>query len=123
MSRTNSLRKLLTKMLKTVCENVYYEVADEEKMYPHIVFSISSIDLGNMERKDYIAEIEIWDKSMSAVKTEELKDKVEDLFNAENAPQDDILPTFFLVNSKKVNDDDKEIRHRLVEVQIQNYER
>lgn len=123
MARTNDLRKLITKKLKTVCDKVYYKVADEDAMYPHIVFNARDIDLGDRSRKDYVVEIDIWDKSKSAFNIEDLADNVEDLFNAENVPQEHILPTFFLLERKNVQDEDKTIHHVVITVQTQMYER
>lgn len=123
MSKTNDLRKLVQSRLKTVCNNVFYEVADKESLYPHIVFSIDSIDLGDFARNDLIIEMDIWDKSTSARAIEDLADDVEELFNNANVPQETILPTFFLIDRKTILDPDKTIRHRIVRVQVQNYER
>lgn len=123
MSRTNDLRKLMMTMLKEVCNSVYCENADKDEIYPHIVYTISNINLGDLVRNDYIADIDIWDRSESLLQIEELKDKVEDMFRNKNMPCDTILPTFYLVDSIKVNDEDKMIRHRRIRVQIQNYER
>lgn len=123
MSRTNDLRKLIKGRLNTVCRNVFFEHADDDKMYPHIVFSYDHIDTGDASRHDMILTIDIWDRSNSAAAIENLADAIENLFNTENLPQDTILPTFFLLDRKPVPDEDKKIRHRLIRVQVQNYER
>ena len=123
MSRTNDLRKLIKGRLDKVCSNVSFEQASDDKMYPHIVFTYDYIDMGNINRNDMMVDIDIWDKSDSAAAIEDLADRVEDLFNAQNIPQDTILPTFYLVDRKIVPDEDKKIRHRLIRVQVQNYER
>lgn len=123
MSKTNDIRKLVQSKLKTVFNHVYYENADENTMYPHCVFSFSSIDLGDLSRDDLILNVDVWDRSTSAFMIEDLCDDVEALFNCQNMPQDTILPTFFRINRVPVNDEDKKIRHRLLKFQIQNYER
>ena len=123
MTSTNNLRKLIVTMLKEVCNTVYCEVAENDEIYPRIVYSVSRIDLGDLVRKDYVLDIDIWDKSESSYKVEEIKDKVEDLFNGANKPCERILPTFYLIGSNRVPDEDKLIKHRVVKVQIQNYER
>ena len=52
-----------------------------------------------------------------------LADSVEDLFHTENLPQENVLPTFYKIDRKSVDDPDKSIKHRLVRFQIQNYVR
>lgn len=123
MSRTNDLKKLIKSQLEKVCENVYHEKADEKKLYPHIVFSIESIDTGDLHRKDYIINIDIWDKSDKTVLIDDLADDVEYLFHAVNLPQGNILPTCFTIDRKRLEDEDKEIKHRLIRLQVQNYTR
>lgn len=125
--KTNSIRKLVTSRLETVCGNVYFRVADKDAMYPHIVFSLRSIDLGDIHRDDLMLEIDIWHKRTAGgteiAEIEDLTDLVEGLFHCENLPQEDILPTFFRVSRNLVEDDDKNIEHRVLQIQIQNYER
>ena len=110
-------------MLKTVCDNVYFENADDKKLYPHIVFSYGKIDTGDKNRSDLYIDVDIFDKSMSAKRIEDLSDEVENLFNSVNVPQSTILPTFYLDGRKIVPDEDKSIRHRLITIIAQNYER
>lgn len=123
MGKTNDLRKLIHENLKTVCKDVYFETAATDKLYPHIVFSLDFSDLGDLHRQDIVLNVDIWDRSDQAVDIENLTDAVETLFLNQNIPQDRILPTFFLTDRKAVPDEDKRIRHRLLRVQIQNYER
>lgn len=123
MSRTNDLRLLIKNMLETVCENTFFERADEDKMYPHIVFCYDFISTGDSHRHDATVDIDLWDRGTSAVRIEDMADAVEDLFNNQNKPQDTILPTFYLAGRKTVPDEDKTIKHRLIQVMVQNYER
>lgn len=123
MSRTNDLRNVIQSILKTVCENTYFEVASTSAMYPHIVYSYSDINSDSGSRHDMTVEIDIWDKGTDSAVIENLADRVEDLFNGVNDPQTNILPTFFLIDRKSIPDEDKKIKHRLVRVLVQNYER
>lgn len=124
MSKTNDLRKLVTEELKKVCSNVYYERADEEKLYPHIVFSFHDTSMPqDMWRDDVIMNVDVWDKGYSAIRVEDLCDEVEKALNGANKPQESILPTFFYVSKNTLEDEDKSIRHRVIKFQIQNYER
>lgn len=121
--RTNDIKKLVQTQLETLTENVYHEIANEKAVYPHIVFALRRIDLMDLSRQDYVLEINVWDRSKKTTNVDNLADLVEDLFQAENLPQDDILPTFYLMDRNTIEDEDKQIRHRQVRFQIQNYER
>lgn len=123
MGRTNSLRRVIAERLKTVCANVYYEMADERAMYPHIVFEFGDIDTGDQNRHDITVDVNIWDRSASAKRVEDMADGVEDVFKSVNLPQKDILPTCYLIGRQAVPDEDKSIRHRLIRMVVQNYER
>ena len=122
-TRTNDLKKLITQKLKTLTNNVFYEQATDNALYPHLVFSFRTIDLGDLSRQDYILEVDVWDKGTSTVQVDELSDQVEDLLHTENLPQENILPTFYTIDRKSVLDSDKSIKHRLIRFQIQNYVR
>ena len=121
--RTNDLKLLVQTKLKTVTTKVYHEVADENAMYPHIVFNFRRIDLGDLSRQDYVLEVNVWDKSNSTQQVDNLADSVEKLLQAENLPQDHVLPTFYLIDRQSIWDEDKTIRHRRIQFQVQNYER
>lgn len=103
-------------------KEVYYEIASDDKMYPHIVFSFDTINTGDLYRHDLSLIIDIYDKADSAYLIEQIADDVEDMFNAENLPQDTVLPTFYLEARRQVPDEDKRIKHRQIEVTVQNYE-
>lgn len=122
-TRTNNLNKLIQTKLKTLTTNVYYEQANDNAMYPHIVFSYREVNLGDLSRQDYILEVDVWDKARSPYNVEELSDKVEDLLHCQNLPQDKILPTFYKIDRKSIIDPDKNIKHRQIRFQIQNYVR
>lgn len=125
--RTNELRKLVRWLIGQLkdehgIKEFYYELARDDKMYPHIVFSFDNINTGDLYRHDLSLVIDIYDKSDSAYLVEQIADDVEDMFNAINLPQDTILPTFYLEARRSVPDEDKKIRHRQIEVTVQNYE-
>lgn len=123
VTRTNDLKKLIQTKLKTLTTNVFFEQATDNALYPHIVFDFRTIDLGDLARQDYILEVDVWDKGTSTTKVDELSDKVEDLLQAKNLPQTNILPTFYKIDRRSIIDTDKSIKHRLIKFQIQNYER
>lgn len=121
--RTNDLKLLVQSKLKTVAANVYHEIANEKALYPHIVFSFRRLDLNDLSRQDYILEVDIWDKGDSSQRVDDLADSVENLLQAENLPQTNVLPTFYLIDRNNLPDENKEIKHRRIQFQIQNYER
>jgi hypothetical protein len=109
--------------LKTLTSNVYYEIAADNALYPHIVFSFKMINLGDLWRQDYTLDVDVWDKDQSTTRIDSLCDEIEKLLHMQNLPQTDILPTFYLIDRRSIIDEDKSIKHRLVRFQIQNYER
>lgn len=121
--RTNDLKKLVQTKLKTLTTNVYHEIADENAVYPHIVFTFRRIDLQDLSRQDYILEIDVWDKGSGTTTVDDLADSVENLLQGKNLPQNHVLPTFYLIDRRNILDEDKAIRHRQIQFQIQNYER
>ena len=123
VTRTNALKKMVQTKLKTLTSQVSFEIADDKALYPHIVFDFRRLDLGDLSRQDYILEVNIWDKGTSSVQVDELADNVENLLQAQNLPQDHVLPTFYLIDRQNIPDDDKAIKHRRIQFQIQNYER
>lgn len=121
-TKTNELKKLIQTKLKTLTSNVYFEIASDSALYPHVVFNFKTIDLGDLSRQDYTLDIDVWDKSKSTTAIDTLCDNIESLLQAQNLPQTTILPTFYLIDRKSVLDQDKDIKHRVIRFQIQNYE-
>lgn len=120
-TRTKDLIELIQTKLKTLANKVYYEQAEDGALYPHIVFEFKEVNLGDLSRQDYILEVNVWTKGYKSTEADELADKVEDLLQAANLPQTRILPTFYKIDRKSIIDQDKEIKHRMVRFQIQNY--
>lgn len=123
MARTNDLKKLIQEKLKTVTSDVYFQQARDNALYPHIVFNFRDINLGDLSRQDYVLEVDVWDKGTSTETVDSLADAVEDLLHTENLPQTNVLPTFYKIDRKSIIDSDKDIKHRLIRFQIQNYVR
>ncbi len=117
----NDLRELIYSKLTTVCSNVYYFLADEGAMYPHIVFNLSRQSKYDFARDDVTLDIDVFTKDEATAQT--YADTIEAMFNNLNDPQTDFLPTFFTERITQVAESDKDIRHKTIEVVIQNYER
>lgn len=120
--RTNDLKKLIQTKLKTKFDNVFFEQGQQDKMFPSAVFALRSVDLGDLARKDYILEVDVWTKGESTYTADNMTDTVCDLLQAENLPQTTILPVFYLIDSRSILDEDKEINHRLIRFQVQLYD-
>lgn len=130
MAKINDLRALIVAQLNTIkstygITDIFYQVAQDTAMFPHIVY-----DFGNMRalpegfaRRDIELYINVYDKQESTVLINNIADAVEELLEAQNLPQTDILPTFYYVNRKDLPDEDKAIKHIQIEFSIQNYER
>lgn len=122
MSKTNELVKLIKQLLIKYGLVVFYDEADEEVPYPYIVFSLTNYDSLTYPRDDIELLIDIWDKSESSYRVEEISDQIEKDFKILNKPTNKILPTFYSVYNKRIADEDKEIRRRQVKITIQCYE-
>lgn len=122
MSKTNELVKLIKQLLIKYGLVVFYDEADEEVPYPYIVFSLTNYDSLTYPRDDIELLIDIWDKSESSYRVEEVSDQIEKDFKILNKPTNKILPTFYSVYNKRIADEDKEIRRRQVKITIQCYE-
>ncbi len=123
MGKTNALRKQVTSLLKKVCKNCFYEHAIDKELYPHIVFSFATTDNSDTHMDKIYMDVDIWCKGDGAAEVEGLADDVEKIFRCLNNPEDEILPTYYTVDRRIVEDPDKTIRRRMIKVEIQNYER
>lgn len=121
--KTNSLRKLIKTQLATLPISVYYLNANNNAMYPHVVFSLTSVNTGDLSRSDYVLDIDLWFKGASSFDIEEMADEIEALLKMKNLPTSEILPTFIADSRKTVIDEDKNIKHILLSFTVQLYEK
>lgn len=120
MSKTNSLRKIIQSKIDSVV-SCYYRTADPDALFPHAVYDFENIDLGDINRDDLILIVDLWDKGSDTSGLEEMADQIEEMFNAANLPNEEVLPTFYRISRKPVDDEDKTIMRRQLKFQIQNY--
>ena len=121
MSKTNSLRKIIQSNLSTIIKS-FYRVADEKEQYPYVVYDFENIDLGDINRDDLILIIDLWGKGTDTTSIEETADHIEKMFNAANLPSNEVLPTFYRISRKPIDDEDKTLIHRQLKFQVQNYD-
>lgn len=119
--KTNALRKIIQSNIQSVVTS-YYRTADHDALYPHAVYDFENIDLGDIWRDDLILIIDIWDKGNDTTRIEDITDTIEAMFNAANLPNDEVLPTFYRIGRKPIDDEDKTIMHRQLKFQVQNYD-
>ena len=120
MSKTNALRKIIQSNINPVVKS-YYRIADAKADFPHAVYDFESIDLGDISRDDLILIIDIWGKGKDTSQIEEIADQIERMFNAANMPGEEVLPTFYRISRKPIDDEDKTLIRRQLKFQIQNY--
>lgn len=123
--RTNDLRKMIKTQLDTYNYQVYYRIATDNAMYPHIVFELSNMSqLGDdFNRYNYDLIIDIYDKNTSNVNSENLADNIIDLFKRFNHPTDVNYPTIYFESYAMYDDEDKTINHKQLRFEVQTYER
>ena len=121
MSKTNALRKIIQIKINSIVKS-FYRVADEKERYPYAVYDFENIDLGDINRDDLILIIDLWGKGKDTSSIEEMADRIEKTFNAANMPNDEVLPTFYRISRKPIDDEDKTLIRRQLKFQIQNYD-
>ena len=123
MSKTADLRQLIVAQLNTTTGATYYRNAPDNAAYPYKTFELSRINLGDLARDDIDLCVDIWDHAADSKAADLIADAIDELFNATNLPQDNILPTFFRDIRFPVDEDDKAIQHIQMHFTVQNYTR
>lgn len=120
MSKTKTLRKLITEKLLTVQGGVYHRIAPKDAAYPYKVFRLSDVSYTDA-RDDLELEVDIWDRSLDPKTAEDIADAIEDLFSDANLPAPPIYPTFFRDNRYTLDDPDKNLQHIQLRFLVQLY--
>lgn len=115
------LRKVIKAQLDTITGSgkTYYHRAEKGAIYPHKVFNVEDIDTNNAPRHDYVITVDVWTKDANTA--DDIADAVNDIFDNANLPNADILPTFYLVSTKPIADEDDTIERRQIKISCQNY--
>lgn len=121
MSKTNFLREIIQSKIDPIVKS-YYRFASSTNIFPHAVYDFESIDLLDINRDDLILIVDIWGKGKDTSQVEAITDQIEKLFNAANLPGEDVLPTFYRISRKPIDDEDKTMIHRQLKFQVQNYD-
>ncbi len=120
MSKTATLRKLVTTQLQTVRGGTYHRKAPDDAEYPYKTFTLTSVSFVDV-RDDFDLCVDIWHRG-DWKDVEEIADQIEKLFQNANLPQSTILPTFFRENRYNLEDPDKTLQHIQLRFLVQLYE-
>jgi len=130
MSKSNELRAMIVTKLNNIktqygINGIYYQIAQDEAMFPHIVFDLDRFTTlaDDRNRRDINLIIDVYDKGNNTQKVHNIADAVEDLLDQANVPGTNTLPTLFFNARRHLPDEDKLIKHIQLEFTIQNYER
>lgn len=114
---TLKLRAYIVSQLKTLCDNVYYELANST-VHPYIVYSLSSVKSEVM--RNYSLEVNIYDKSSDTSTIENLADDVENLFDG-ITHNDEFQQIYTSVNTRNNIDDGDGIKRRRILIDLRYY--
>lgn len=121
----NDLRTLIDARLNSIktehgIKEIGYRLASDQKLFPHVVWEITTITPNDMGRSDILLDFDVWGKEEGPVFN--IMDAIKDLFMFRNDPTESILPTFYEMSEGTVEDPDKTLVHGVVRLQCQVYE-
>lgn len=124
MIDTIELQKQIRLFLLTKCDRVFKEEADDNAMFPYVVFSLGT-GIPNEERMDFYLDIDVWDNKQDTTNLETLANNIIGDGNKLNATGLDHktinAATFYLENRNVIKDPDARIKRRLLRFIIQTY--
>lgn len=130
MLMTNDLRLLIDQQLNSIkteygIADIGYRRASDQKVYPHVVWDITTTQPMDMGRTDYMLDFHIWGREETVVFN--IMDAIRDLLMFKNLPTteltEDILPTFYDMSGGTVDDPDKTLVHAVIRFQCQVYKK
>lgn len=107
------MKKKITSLLREVTPNVYSERADDNALYPYIVFSFPSISHQEGLFKGYL-DVDIWDKNSSSATVDELSDEVMKALDRYRYIDGGVEMTLYLYTVLTVESEDKNLRRKTV---------
>lgn len=126
MLMTNDLRILIDQWLNSIkteygIADIGYRRASNQKVYPHVVWDITTTQPMDMGREDYMLDFHIWGKEEDSVFN--IMDAIRDILSFYNWPYEGILPTFYEMSGGTVEDPDKTLVHAVIRFQCQVYKK
>lgn len=119
--QTNKLKAIVDGILRTTCDRVYHQLADEDALYPHVVYDIRRVEVGDLYRRDYIIEAHAWANDEDRMQAADIADRIEAAFDQLNTPEDGCFPTFYLYTRANAIEEDKALTHEVVQITAQTY--
>lgn len=121
----NDLRRLIELRLNSIkteygIKEIGYRLASDQKAFPHVVWTITTITPTDMGRSDVLLDFHVWGREEAVVFT--IMDAIRDLLMFRNDPQETILPTFYDMSEGTIDDPDRTLIHGVVRMQCQVYE-
>ncbi len=121
MSKTIELREELTRIFKTLIEEVHYEVVPDDSPYPYLSYKLDEI------RSEYgksfiIAEVNILDYGTETRIVEALADKIQERLHKYYFINDNIQFSSYKLVRNIVEEEDKKIRRRRLTFEVQLFE-
>ena len=126
MLMTNDLRILIDQWLNSIkteygIADIGYRRASDQKVYPHVVWDITTTQPMDMGRTDYMLDFHIWGREETVVFN--IMDAIRDILSFYNWPYEGILPTFYEMSGGTVEDPDKTLVHAVIRFQCQVYKK
>ena len=126
MLMTNDLRILIDQWLNSIkteygIADIGYRRASDQKVYPHVVWDITTTQPMDMGRTDYMLDFHIWGREETVVFN--IMDAIRDILSFYNWPYEGILPTFYEMSGGTVEDPDKTLVHAVIRFQCQDYKK
>lgn len=122
-TNTQALRKVIVRALKRVEElngRVYYAIAPADRIYPYCVFRLKYDDSAR-PAESWNLHVEVFDNEDTADRIDIISDQIMGYLDAQNLPNNEILPTFYLIDRDENKDTEKRIEIRDLRFMINNY--
>jgi len=117
-TRTENLKKCITKKLKQCCSNVFYRNTTDESPYPYIEYELNYIKSESLYQ--YFLTINIWDNTGNK-RIEQLADELEKLLDGEYFTDNTQSLTIDLNSRNNLIDEDRTIKHIVLLFSLQYY--
>lgn len=120
---TVALRRVIVRALKRVEAlqgRVYYAIAPADRVYPYCVFRLKYDDSAR-PAENWTLHVEVFDSADTADIIDHISDQIMKYLDAQNLPNEEILPTFYLIDRDENKDTEKRIEIRDLRFIINNY--
>lgn len=115
------LKIQIENLLLELCDNVYLEHADDDSLFPYLVYSLSS---GTRYEDSiiYFLDVDVWDKAETTENIDDIEKKLRTL-NKLNYIDDDIQFTMYFDRVINTKSEHKELKRYTIIFEIKCIER